>query len=90
MIEILVTAEFEKRYSDLPVLIQKKAERQEKFFKENPFYPSLHTEKLEPRAKKLWSFRVDKNYRVVFRFFAGSKVLLLTVGKHDWIYRIHF
>ncbi|MFA4906489.1 MAG: hypothetical protein WC645_08310 [Candidatus Margulisiibacteriota bacterium] len=50
MPEIFVTNEFQERYQALPKIVQKKAEKQEKLFCENPFHPSLHTEKLEPRT----------------------------------------
>ncbi len=87
---IITAAEFDKRYERLPVSIQKKAEKQEKIFRKNPFYPSLHTEKLEPKNKELWGIRVDKSYRIIFRFVDGNTVLFLTVGPHDWIYKLKF
>ncbi len=86
--EIVITEEFEKRFANLPPALQKRALKQEKLFRKNPFHPSLHTEKLEPKAREVWSFRIDKNYRILFRFLDGTKVLLLTVGPHDWIYKI--
>ena len=88
MLEIVVTEEFEKRYKELPAAIQKKAEKQEKLFRQNPFHPSLHTEKLEPKGRQVWSFRIDRKYRIIFRFIDGNKVIFLTVGPHDWIYKI--
>jgi proteic killer suppression protein len=88
MLEIVVTEEFEKRYKELPATIQKKAEKQEKLFRLNPFHPSLHTEKLEPKGRQVWSFRIDRKYRIIFRFIEGKKVIFLTVGPHDWIYKI--
>ncbi|MEK7193501.1 MAG: type II toxin-antitoxin system RelE/ParE family toxin [Patescibacteria group bacterium] len=90
MLEIFATNEFEERYRKLPVIVRKKAEKQEILFRENPFYPSLHTEKLEPKGKQVWSFRVDKKYRIFFRFLEENKVLFLTVGPHDWIYKLRF
>ena len=90
MWEIFYTAEFRERYSMLPMVIQKKAEKQEKIFHQNPFHPSLHTEKLEPKGKEVWSFRIDKRYRIFFRFINRNKVLFLTVGPHDWIYKLKF
>ncbi|MGZ8842227.1 MAG: type II toxin-antitoxin system RelE/ParE family toxin [Pyrinomonadaceae bacterium] len=88
--EILLTEEFIKRYKQLSPALQKKAEKQEKLFRQNPFHPSLHTEKLEPKGKQIWSFRVDRSYRVLFRFMDKDKVVFLTVGPHDWVYRIPF
>lgn len=90
MLEIFTTDEFEERYKKLPATIRKKAEKQETLFRENPFYPSLNTEKLEPKGKQIWSFRIDKKYRIFFRFLEESKVLFLTVGPHDWIYKLKF
>lgn len=90
MINITVTEEFKRRYKNLPIEIQKKAEKQEELFRANPFHPSLHTEKLEPKEKQIWSFRVDKKYRITFRFIDSNSVLFLTVGPHDWIYKIKF
>jgi mRNA-degrading endonuclease RelE of RelBE toxin-antitoxin system len=89
-LEILLTDEFVRRYKLLPANIQKKAEKQEKLFRHNPFHPSLHTEKLEPKGKQVWSFRIDRSYRVLFRFAERQKIIFLTVGPHDWIYKIAF
>jgi len=88
MLEIVVTEEFKRRYNELPAGIQKKAEKQEKLFRQNPFHPSLHTEKLEPKGRQVWSFRIDRRYRIIFRFTERNKVIFLTVGPHDWIYKI--
>lgn len=90
MIQIFVADEFQKYYQKLPKSIQKKAEKQEKIFRQNPFYPSLHTEKLEPKGRQVWSFRVDKSYRIAFRFIKGNEVFFITVGPHDWIYKLKF
>ncbi len=90
MIEILLTEEFEKRYRKIPKPVQKRAIKQQAAFSENPFHPSLHTEKLIPRSKEVWSFRVDRKYRIIFRFIDGETVLFLTIGPHDWIYKIRF
>ncbi len=88
--EIITTREFEDRYVRLPIIIQKRAEKQERLFCHNPFYPSLNTEKLEPKSKNVWSFRVDKSYRIIFRFVDSKTVLFLTIGRHDWVYRLKF
>jgi proteic killer suppression protein len=88
MLEILVTEEFAKRFKELPPAVQKKAEKQERLFRQNPFHPSLHTEKLEPKRRQVWSFRINRRHRIIFRFMEGSRVVFLTVGPHEWIYRI--
>ncbi|PIP22868.1 MAG: hypothetical protein COX37_01645 [Candidatus Nealsonbacteria bacterium CG23_combo_of_CG06-09_8_20_14_all_39_17] len=90
MIEIFITEEFRKHYENLPKEVQVKTEKQEKLFRQNPFYPSLRTEKLEPKGKQLWSFRVDKSCRVFFRFISRDSVYFLTIDPHDWIYKLKF
>ena len=87
MIDIFYTPEFKRRYQELPLHIQKKAERREKLFRENAFYPSLMTEKLAPREKEYWSFRIDRSYRILFRFRNPKGVIFMTCGHHNWIYR---
>ncbi len=88
--EIYYADEFEKRYADLPKQIKVRAEKQEKLFKNNPFHPSLHTEKLSPKVREVWSFRIDKSYRIIFRFSDKDKVLFLNVGHHHWIYKTNY
>ncbi len=85
--KISVTKEFRERYQKLPASIQRKIEKQEGLFLANPLHPSLHTEKLEPKHKAYWSFRVDYNYRVLFCFLSADEISLITVGTHDWVYR---
>lgn len=86
MTEIVYTPEFARRYHDLPLAIQKKAEKCERIFRANSFHPSLHTEKLQPRGKQYWSFRIDRDYRILFRFADNRHIIFLTCGHHNWIY----
>lgn len=88
--EIFFTKKFEEEYDRLPKDIREKAQKQERLFQNNPHHPSLRTEKLSPKWKEVWSFRIDKNYRIVFRFLGKDKVLFLNAGTHDWIYKIKF
>lgn len=87
---VTITDEFEKQFRKLPSPVQKKAVKQESLFRENPFHSSLHTEKLNPKNRELWSFRVDQNYRILFRFLDGEVALFLAIGPHSWIYKINF
>ena len=60
----------------------KKFEKQKIIFEQNPFYQGLNTELLEPRAMKLWSFRIDRKYRVIFIFLNSSTVEVVDVNNH--------
>lgn len=87
MTEIRYAPEFRRRYQELPPAVQKKAERREALFRSNPFHPSLQTEKLKPKEKEYWSFRIDPSYRILFRFADDGAILFMTCGHHNWIYR---
>lgn len=61
----------------------KKFKKQHEYFEANPFHPSLHTEKLEPHDIGLYSFRLDKKFRVIFRVRNGqAEILLITNHYH--------
>ena len=49
MIDIATTATFDRLFQDLPKHIQRKAAIRTDLFKENPFHPTLRTEKLHPK-----------------------------------------
>ena len=46
--------------------LTKKFSKQIVLLLENPKHPSLHTELLEPKEMKIYSFRIDKKYRAIF------------------------
>lgn len=61
--------------------IEKKCQKQMSLFIENPLHPSLNLEKLEPKHVGLYSFRVDKFYRAIFRIKNKTAVIIL-ITKH--------
>ncbi len=85
---VFLTDEFEKRRAELSAAVQKRAAKQKALLEVNPLHPSLHIEKLVPKHKELWSMRVDRSYRILFRFLKADAVVFLTVGPHDWVYKI--
>lgn len=62
--------------------LTKKFNKQLKVFKENPRYPSLHTEILEPKSSKLHSFRINKKYRVIFGAAEDGTVEIVDINDH--------
>jgi plasmid maintenance system killer protein len=62
--------------------LEKKFEKQKRLFEENPFYPSLMTELLEPKAMRIWSFRVNGKYRAIFIFIEKDVVEIIDVNNH--------
>ena len=55
--------------------------KQKFLFEQSPLHPSLQTEKLEPKSVELYSFRVDKKYRAIFRI-RNSQAEIVIVTKH--------
>ncbi len=86
MIEISTTATFDRLFDKLHTPIRRKAASKTDLFKRNPFHPSLHTEKLHPKHHEVWSFRVDRAYRVIFKFVGPNQAELRYIGHHHSIY----
>lgn len=62
--------------------ISKKWEKTKRLFENNPSHPSLNTELLEPKHRLIYSFRIDKKYRVLFICLLEDKVEVIAVTKH--------
>ncbi|HEY4694607.1 MAG TPA: hypothetical protein VIH52_01425 [Candidatus Nanoarchaeia archaeon] len=59
----------------------KKFNKQITVFVSNPRHPSLHTEVLEPKSLKIYSFRIDRKYRTIF-IFRNNQVEIIDVNDH--------
>jgi len=80
---IYPSSQFKKSYKKLPRFIQNKAKIKDRLFRQNPFNPALDTHKLKGKLKNHWSYSVDRDYRVLFRFIAKNKALYFNIGTHD-------
>ena len=87
MLDISVTETFMRLYRKLPKQVQDKTTLKTDIFRQNPFHPSLRTKKLQPHHEDVWSFWIDKNYRIKFRFLDAQSVHLLYIGDRKDIYR---
>jgi len=66
-----------KKRNDLISLIDVKI----RLFRNNPLHPGLKTEKLEPKYKNLYSFRLNKQWRIIFE--KDKKIFsFLILSKH--------
>jgi len=59
-----------------------KYNKQLNLFKENPNHPSLNTEKLSPKTAGLYSFRIDRKYRVVFHILLNGEAQIVDINDH--------
>lgn len=80
---IYLTSRFKKSYRKLPRNLKERADEKDKIFRENPFNPILETHKLKGRLKNYWTYSVDENYRVLFRFENRNKVIYFDIDTHE-------
>jgi mRNA-degrading endonuclease YafQ of YafQ-DinJ toxin-antitoxin module len=76
------TPQFEKDFLDFSEKLQAKARRKIKFFEENTFHNSLDTHKLKGILRNFWSFSIDDDNRVIFRFLSNEEVIYYRIGPH--------
>lgn len=60
----------------------RKFEKQIALFQNNLYYPSLHTEILEPKHLKLYSFRIDRKYRAIFVYLGKNTIEVIDINCH--------
>ena len=85
--EIRYCKDFLAEFSKLPKFIQKKLVALEEVFRENPFHPYLHTKGLHGKLRDFYSFRITRDYRVVFQLVNKSEALFLVIGHRKDIYK---
>lgn len=81
--KIYPTAHFIKAYKSLHEEIKVRSKHREKIFKANPFDSRLKTHRLKGKLKDYWSYSVDYQYRILFRFIDNETVLYHDIGTHD-------
>lgn len=81
--KIYPTTHFIRAYKSLPEEIKVRSKQREKIFKANPFAPRLKTHKLKGKFKGYWSYSVDYQYRILFRFIDNETILYHDIGTHE-------
>lgn len=61
--------------------LREKFAKAKALFEGNPGHPSLHTELLEPKQFKIYSFRMDRKFRALFIITPGG-VELTDINLH--------
>lgn len=85
--KIHYTSHLEKSLRRLPKKVQLLAHKRDLIFRDDAFSPELKTHKLHGKLRHLWSYSVDRNYRVVFNFKKDFKeAIYYDIGTHR-IYR---
>lgn len=81
--KVYVTSDFRKSYRKLPLRIQKLADTKDLWFRKNAHDPHLKTHKLHGSLHVYWSYSVNREYRVLFRFTNDRLVTYFDIGTHE-------
>jgi len=87
MITIKFDKRFLKEFKKLSSEIQQKLIYLEDVFKVNPFEKNLQTKRLQGKLKNFYSFRITREYRVIFQFISFNEVVFLAVKHRKDIYK---
>ncbi|MBI4435105.1 type II toxin-antitoxin system mRNA interferase toxin, RelE/StbE family [Candidatus Uhrbacteria bacterium] len=87
MIRIQYGREFLHSAKQLPKQIQSKLDRLLSVLAHNPYDSQLHTKKLHGELVGYLSFRITRDWRVMFQFLEPDSILLLRVKHRKDIYR---
>ncbi|MBI2676765.1 MAG: type II toxin-antitoxin system mRNA interferase toxin, RelE/StbE family [Candidatus Yanofskybacteria bacterium] len=84
---VVFTRVFLKSAKDLPDKIQNKLDTQTALLEQNIFHPLLHTKQLSADLSGFYSFRITRDYRVIFQLLSPDTVQLIRVANRKDIYR---
>ena len=84
---VIVGSQFVRDTQRLPESIQEKLAHQIDICARNPFDARLHTKPLSGSFQGLFSFRIGRDYRALFRFIDSETLFLARVAARKDIYR---
>lgn len=85
--KVLLSKRFLKSADTLPRDVQKKLDRLLEFVKDDPYHPLLHTKRLSGDMTGYLSFRVTRDWRVIFQFISPYEIQLIELGNRKDIYK---
>ena len=87
MLRVVYGKNFLKSANYLPKEAQKKLIKLIGILQEKPFHPLLHVKYLAGELAGLLSFRITRDWRVVFQFVSSDTIQLFRVAHRKDIYR---
>jgi mRNA-degrading endonuclease RelE of RelBE toxin-antitoxin system len=78
---------FFKNARTLPKAQQQKLARLLELLGSNPYHSLLHTKPLTGELAGLYSFRITRDWRAIFRFESPEEIILTDIGNRKDIYR---
>jgi len=88
MISIVYSKNFLKSAKKLSIAQQKKLACLMEKVQENVYHPLLHTKQLTGQLSGLLSFRITRDWRVIFKFVDVDTIQLLRVKHRKDAYRL--
>ncbi len=83
MYKIEYSKQFLRLSKKLPKNIIDIAKQKTMMLAKDPFHSALKTHKLHGKFRKYFSFSINYEYRIVFKFVDKKTLLFLKIGKHD-------
>jgi len=87
MVQLVYSRHFLSSAKKLSNQIQDKLARKLELLQKNPFHPLLHTKPLTGQLFGFYSFRITREWRVIFQFLAPEIIKLIEVGHRKDIYK---
>lgn len=87
MIFLVYTNSFLKSARELPKPQQNKLAELLEILQEKPFGPKLHTKSLTGPLTGFYSFRITRDWRVIFQFLTPDKIKVIELGHRKDIYK---
>lgn len=87
MLTVVYTNSFLRSARKLPKSQQNKLAQLLEILRENPFHSKLHTKTLTGPLTGFYSFRITRDWRVIFQFLTPNKVKLIEIGHRKDIYK---
>ncbi len=84
---LIYSRPFLKSVNNLPQRIQEKLAKQLKTLQQNPFHPLLHTKPLTGKLVGFYSFRITREWRVIFQFERIKSIKLIKAAHRREIYK---
>lgn len=87
MLHLEYTGKFFKYAKKLPVKQQTKLINLLDLLSKNPFNKKLHTKPLTGKLIGFYSFRITREWRVIFKFMTSKNIQLIFTGHRKDIYK---
>ena len=87
MVTLVYSKYFLSQAKKLPKPQQEKLAELLDLLSSNPFHSKLHTKHLTGKLSGLFSFRITRDWRVIFQFLSAEKIKLINIGHRKEIYK---